>query len=138
MASCHCGRGQRCGQHGIAEPEGALHRIIASLHPDTGWNLNRLWVPCNRACNCIRRRCGCVTWDPSDHLLRGVMDDVHCRIGGYRLLLQKGRVAETVDEIDDEVEIANGKTIELVTTADVGMGSGYGDSDKPAVFGQAV
>src|SRR3546814_16708368 len=48
MASCHCDRGQRCGQQGIVDPERALHRVG---HPCT-WvvaNLNRLPRPCKFA-----------------------------------------------------------------------------------------
>src|SRR3546814_14502743 len=74
----------------------------------------------------------------SDHCLRWVVDDAQCRIGGYRLLVQERRVAETVDVIDDEIESTNGEAIELVSTADIGVGSGYRNSNKPAVFGQAV
>src|SRR3546814_13941329 len=74
----------------------------------------------------------------SDHFLRGVVDDAQCRIGGYRLLVQERRVAETVDVIDDEIESTNGEAIELVSTADIGVGSGYRNSNKPAVCGQAA
>src|SRR3546814_18656314 len=43
-----------------------------------------------------------------------------------------------LDVIDDEIESTNGEAIELVSTADIGVGSGYRNSNKPAVFGQAV
>src|SRR3546814_18886169 len=43
-----------------------------------------------------------------------------------------------LDVIDDEIESTNGEAIELVSTADIGVGSGYRTSNKPAVFGQAV